>query len=70
MICESAVAGLVSSTRVAGGGVSFGASDPAALLIVENVGETASSKAIKTLAIRCRGLNLSILILFIRTTQQ
>jgi hypothetical protein len=64
MIRERATAGLVSST--AGKGESEALAS-AALLggenIGENIGEITSSKAKTKLALRCRGLNLSILIL-------
>jgi hypothetical protein len=68
MICESATAGLVSSTVAEDRRGSFKPSsslifEPSALPIVENIGEMTSRKAITTLAIFCRGLILLKIIL-------
>jgi hypothetical protein len=73
MICESATAGFVSSAVGEGKVGPFETLASAAVLtgtnIGENIVEITSRKAIKALVIRCRGLNLSILILFISHTQ-
>jgi hypothetical protein len=69
MICESATAGFVSSAVGAGKVGSLDKSAAAALPSGqnsgENSGEITSRKAINKLALRCRGLNLWVLILFI-----
>ena len=70
MICERATAGFVSSAVGEGKVGPFDASVSAALVTEENIGEITSRKANVKLAIRCRGLKLWVLILFISQTQQ